>query len=176
MCTATLCVWITEFGDPCHIIKERAGERWFVHIVDCEGNVLEWCGRRFRDIEAKCGHAEIKVPPGCYAVFAGHSREGEGDGTFGNRLTHVQVVRANCDDRICVTLFSPDLWYCGTWFAAAVRQQTTGLLKCGLDRQAVKGALTAVDLLLGKVPVPAFAKNLQAFQERTPPRAKGEPA
>ncbi|HXU31973.1 MAG TPA: hypothetical protein VN851_15485 [Thermoanaerobaculia bacterium] len=178
MCTATLCVWITEIGDPCHIIKEQPGEKWYVHIVDCEGNVLEWCGRKFRDIETKCGHAEIKVPPGCYTVFASHSKQGEGLGIFGNRLTHVQVVRANCDDRICVTLFSPALWFCGTWFAAAVRQQTPGLLRLGLDRQAIKGALTAIDLLLERVPVDPFAKNLQAFQERTPPppRAKGETA
>ncbi len=172
MCTATLCVWITEIGDPCHIITERPGEDWYVHIVDCEGNVLEWCGRKFRDIKTKCGHAEIQVPPGCYTVFASHSREGQDDGPFGNRLTHVQVVRANCGDQICVTLFSPALWHCGTWFAAAVRQQTRGLVKLGVDPQIVQGALTAIDQLLEKVPADGFSKNLQAFQER-PRRTRG---
>ncbi len=168
MCTATLCVWITEIGDPCHIVTERPGEKWYVHIVDCEGNVLQWCDRKYRDIETKCGHAEIQVPPGCYTVFASHSREGEGVGTFGNRLTHVQVVRANCGDQICVTLFSPALWFCGTWFAEAVRQQTNGLIKLGVEQQTVKAALTAIDQLLEKVPVDGFAKNLQAFRERPP--------
>ena len=41
MSTATLNVWITDFGDACHI---EDSEKWFVHITDCTGNVLKWCG------------------------------------------------------------------------------------------------------------------------------------
>lgn len=175
MCLATLCVWITEFGEPCQIMKERPNEKWFVHIVDCEGKVLEWCGRKFRDIETKCGHVEIKVPPGCYAVFASHSRKGEGVGEFGNRLTHMQIVRVNCDDQACVTLFSPEGWFCGTWFAAAVRGQATLLTRLGVDREVIRGAVTAIDRLLEKIPPGPFAKNLQAFQENEkPPKGQQE--
>ena len=166
MSTAKLNVWITEIGDPCHIIQPPKGEEWFVHIVDCEGKVLTWCGRKFRDIPTKCGHAEIEIPPGCYVVFASHSREGEGVGEFGNRLTHVQIVRANCGDHVCVTLFSPSLWYCGTWFNAAVRQQQAALGRAGVDQKTARVALAAVDDLLQKIKPDRFAANLEAFQEK----------
>ena len=164
MSTATLNVWITAIGDPCHIVD---GDEWFVHIVDCEGKVLQWCGRKFRDIPAKCGHAEIEIPPGCYAVFAGHSKEGSGVPPFGNRLTHVQVVRANCGDHICVTLFSPSLWYCGTWFKAAVEQQIPGLTKARVDQKITRAAIEAVQNLLEALPpADTFTANLQALQQR----------
>lgn len=78
MSTAKLNVWITEIGDPCHFIEPSPNENWYVHILDCDGKVLEWCGRRYRDFLAKCGHVEIEVPPGCYTVMASHSPEGKG--------------------------------------------------------------------------------------------------
>lgn len=176
MCTAKLCVWITEIGDPCHIIKEQVNEKWYVHIVDCEGNVPEWCGRKLRDFETRCGHAEIEVPPGCYVVFASHSREGEGWGNFGNRLTHVQVVRVNCGDEVCVTLFSPELWYCGAWFAGAILQQEAGLTQLGIEPKVIQGAVTAVRTLLERVPATAFTRNFEVFQDerrQVPPYDRG---
>jgi hypothetical protein len=161
MSTATLNCWITEIGDPCHIINH---DEWFVHIVDCEGKVLTWCGKTYRDIPTKCGHAEIEIPPGCYAVFAGHSTKGTGIGEFGNRLTHVQIVRANCGDHVCVTLFSPSLWYCGTWFKAAIKQQAAGLKKAGVDDKTAKAAVDAVQNVLGKLRCDTFTQNLEVFQ------------
>ena len=166
MSTARLNVWITEIGDPCHIIDDK--DEWFVHIVDCEGQVLTWCGRKYRDIPAKCGHAEIEIPPGCYAVLASHSREGAINPPFGNRLTHVQIVRANCGDHICVTLFSPSLWHCGTWFKAAVEQQMAGLTRAQVDQRVARTAVEAVQNLLDKIPVDPFTKNLEVFQQKPP--------
>jgi hypothetical protein len=169
--TAKLNVWITAIGDPCHIIEPPPDEQWYVHIVDCEGNVLTWCGRKFRDIPTKCGHAEIEIPPGCYAVFASHSKEGEGVGEFGNRLTHVQIVRANCGDHVCVTLFSPSLWHCGTWFRAAIEQHAAGLAKAGVNQDVARAAIGAVQNLLNNMKPDRFAANLEAFQEK-PRKAK----
>lgn len=167
MCTAKLCVWITDFGHSCRIIDQ---DTWFVHIVDCEGNVLKWCGREYRNIEAKCGHVEIDVPPGCYSVFASHTGNTTGT-SFGNRLSHVQIVRVNCGDEACVTLFTPTLWFCGTWFATAVQMNIPRLAKAGVDREVANNAVKAVQRLLDGIPIDPFTANLQAFQRE--PGKKG---
>ena len=124
MSMAKLNVWITRFGDPCHIDDK---EPYYVYITDCAGNILVWCGKKYAGLPAKCGHLEVDIPPGCYSVFASHSPQGHGIPPFGNRLTHVQVVRANCGDHVCVTLFAPSMWKCGSWFAYAVKTQLAGL-------------------------------------------------
>ena len=172
MSTATLNVWITEIGDPCHIINPPPDEQWYVHIVDCDGKVLTWCSKTYRDIPTKCGHAEIEIPPGCYTVFASHSKKGEGVPPFGNRLTHVQIVRANCGDHVCVTLFSPSLWFCGTWFAAALQQHATGLARANVDPRLAKTAITAVQEVLHAMKPEPFAANLEAFQDKPTKNAK----
>lgn len=167
MSTANLNVWITGFSDPCHINDK---DPWFVHITDCEGKVLEWCGRKFSFIPAKCGHLEIDIPPGCYTVFAGHSPQGQGVPPFGNRLTHVQVVRANCGDHVCVTLFSPTLWFCGSWFAHAVATQLAGLEKARVDPKLATAAVQAVRALLDKLPIDPYTANTRQAFEQDPPR------
>lgn len=167
MSTIKLNVWITGFGDPCHIEDK---ETWFVHILDCEGNVLEWCKKKYSFIAAKCGHVEIEIPPGCYAVFAGHSPQGQGVPPFGNRLTHVQVVRANCGDDVCVTLFSPSMGFCGTWFAHAVATQLAGLQKANVDPKLATAAVQAVRALLDKIPVDQFTANTRRAFEQEPPK------
>jgi hypothetical protein len=170
MSTATLNVWITAIADPCHIIDN--GEDWFVHVVDCEGNVVKWCGKEYSFLKTKCGHLEIEIPPGCYAVFAGHTpANAVVVPPFGNRLTHIQVVRANCGDHVCVTLFSPSLWFCGTWFANAVRTYLPGLEAAGVEAKLARTAVDGVQNLLNKITVDRFTDNLQAFQ-RQPGKAK----
>ena len=166
MSTANLNVWITGFGDPCHIEDK---DNWHVHIVDCEGKVLEWCGRKYSFIPAKCGHVAIDIPPGCYAVFAGHSSKPSPIHPFGNRLTHVQVVRANCGDHVCVTLFSPTMWFCGNWFAHAVTTQLAELQKANVDPKIATAAVQAVQALLAKIPIDPFTEHTRVF-EQEPPR------
>jgi hypothetical protein len=165
MSTANLNVWITGFGDPCHIEDK---ENWFVHILDCEGKVLEWCKKRYAFLPAKCGHLQIDVPPGCYTIFAGHSPQGQGVPPFGNRLTHVQIVRLNCGDHACVTLFSPSMWYCGTWFAHAVTTQMAGLQKANIDPKLATAAVQAVNALLEKLPIDPFTANTRRAVEQEP--------
>ena len=165
MSTANLNVWITGFGDPCHIEDK---ETWFVHVLDCEGRVVDWCNKRYSFIPAKCGHVQIEVPPGCYAVFAGHSPQGQGVPPFGNRLTHVQVVRANCGDHVCVTLFSPSIWFCGTWFAYAVATQLAGLEKAKVDPKIARAAVEGVQAFLGKIAPDQFTENMRRVVEQEP--------
>ncbi len=167
MSTANLNVWVSGFGDPCHIEDK---ENWFVHILDCEGKVVEWCKKRYSFLPAKCGHLEIEVPPGCYAVFASHSAQGQGIPPFGNRLTHIQIVRVNCGDHVCVTLFSPSMWFCGTWFAHAVTTQLAGLEKAKVNPEIANAAVRAVHTLLEKIPIDPFAANTRAAIEKEPPR------
>ncbi len=182
MSTATLNVWITEFSDPCHIMGNTPDPldhemyNWFVHIVDCHGEPLVWCGRRYTFMPARCGHLEVQIPPGCYAVFAGHSPSPGGRPPFGNRLTHIQVVRANCGDHVCVTLFSPDLWHCGTWFHEALRSQTTVLATAGIEAKLVTAATDAVQAVLDKTKphTTQFAHNLERFKAE-PPKEAGNP-
>jgi hypothetical protein len=168
-CTAKLCVWVTEFGDPCHIMQS---ETFYVHITLCDGNVLKWCDRTYSYIPTKCGMVEIEVPPGCYSVFATHTpKPGEGVPPFGNRLTHLQVVRVNCGDHVCVTLFSPSIWYCGTWFMDAVNAYHGALEKNKIDPKLATNAAEAVNALLGALkPTLHEANAVKAVRAGAPPK------
>lgn len=115
MSTAKLNVWITEMGKPCRIETRKT---LFVYVLHCDGTVLEWCGNRYVGLPAKCGHLEIEIPVGCYVV--GAVENPSGIPPLGNHLTHIAIVRANCGDHICVTLFNPTLHHCAQWFAAAM--------------------------------------------------------
>jgi len=166
MSTATLNVWVTDIGDPCHITDRE----YFVTIVDCAGRVLEWCGRKFSFIPARCGHAEIQgIPPGCYAVFAGQDPKGIGIPPFGNLLTHVQVVRLNCGDHACVTLFAPAFHFCGTWFTQALQGIITAGGFANVEPNLPRAALTAVNNLLHAIPADAFTANTEAGFNQGPP-------
>ena len=172
MSTAKLNIWITEFADPCHIVGEHVApnntsEHWYVHIVDCAGKPLTWCGTTYTFMPAECGHLELDIPPGCYAVFAGHNATPPNApwGPFGNRLTHIQVVRANCGDHICVTLFSPSMSYCGSWFAHAIGTQVGALGALGVDAKLVRAATRAIQAILDKIELDPFTANLEAFKQ-----------
>lgn len=119
MSTAKLNVWITEMGKPCRI---ETNKTLFVYVLHCDGTVLEWCkdGRKIRyvGLPAKCGHLEIEIPVGCYIV--GAVENPSGIPPLGNHLTHIAIVRADCGQEICVTLFNPTLHHCAHWFANAM--------------------------------------------------------
>src|SRR5262245_43268332 len=89
MSTARLNVWITQQGDPCRIENKKT---LFVHVLHCNGEPLEWCGRKYLHIPARCGHLDIEIPPGCYIV--GAVENPQGIPPLGNHLTHVAIVRA----------------------------------------------------------------------------------
>jgi hypothetical protein len=59
--TAEMNVWVTRIGDPCHVDTEH---QWFVHVLDCDGRVLRWCGpdgepRPSMNIKTQCGARRV---------------------------------------------------------------------------------------------------------------------
>jgi hypothetical protein len=170
MSTAKLNVWITRHADACHIDDQ---EHYYVHITDCHGNPLVWCKKTYTFLEAKCGHLEVEIPPGCYTVFASHTpREAVAPPyqPFGNRLTHVQVVRANCGDHVCVTLFAPGMHYCGTWFKLALETQIEAIGNNHIDAKLARTAAEAVGAFIGKLQPDAYNVNVGKVLEAGPPR------
>lgn len=123
---ATLNVWVSGLDDPCSIDNRT----WYITIYNCDGDVLEWCGRRFVVMRAPCGHLEVEVPPGCYYLRAVWSFSiGQGV-IYVNHLTDAAIVQACCDQTVCVTLFNPSIHRCGVIFLRAlqdaVRQKAVG--------------------------------------------------
>jgi len=150
MSTAKLNIWVTEIGDPCKIDLKH---RWFVHILHCDGSFLTWCcnGKPFSytNIETECGHVEVEVPPGEYLVMATWSPSAGVPHQLGNHLTHLQVVRVNCGDHACVTLFPPTAHFCCTWFRIAVNT----LVGLGdLDRELGARAVETLGEVLHALP------------------------
>lgn len=170
MSMAKLNIVITARADACHIDDK---EQYYVHITDCVGQPLKWCGKTYTFLPAKCGHLEVDIPPGCYTVFASHTSQIPADKKyqpFGNLLTHVQVVRANCGDHICVTLFAPGMHYCGTWFATAVKQNYGVLEQANIDMNLARTAVTAVENFMAKLAPEPYAANVLRTIEQGPPK------
>lgn len=118
--------------------------------MHCDGQVLNWCGRRYVGLKAPCGHLEVEVPPGCYIIRGGESMGVNAHGgVTGNHMTDHAVVTACCDESTCVTLFAPSLHNCV--FGVVV---------------AVNGAIAA-NKLPADVGRPALAA-LKALSERLP--------
>jgi hypothetical protein len=153
MSTARMNVWVTEVGDPCKIDLKH---QWYVHVLTCDGELLRWCrdGREpmpYTNIETRCGHAEFDVPPGQYLVMATWSPSAGDPHQLGNHLTHLQVVRVNCGDHACVTLFPPTAHFCGTWFQIALGT----LVRLGdVDRDLADRAIGAIGEVLQRLPQP----------------------
>ena len=170
MSTAKLNVWITRTADACHIDDKT---QWYVHITDCHGNVLVWCGKKYSFLPAKCGHLEIEIPPGCYTVFASWTAAGNVHPPyqpFGNHLTHVQVVRANCGDHVCVTLFQPSGHYCGTWFASMLKTYTPVFEAAKIDLNVVRAAQAAADKFVANTERDPYTANVAKLIEEGPPK------
>ena len=160
MCTATLCVWMSRMGRPCEIEDKLTH---FVYVLGCDGKPLEFCDKTYVGMPTKCGHLEVEIPPGCYVVGAVHASGGlvGNPPSLGNHLSHIAVVRANCGDRVCVTLFDPSFHFCGTWLGAAINTHLHG----GggrLPRElvaALRNAAPAVEALVKAAPQDGFVLN-----------------
>ena len=65
------------------------------------------------------GHVKFEVPPGCYIMSASVHvwvQVGPGPGQkllLGNLATHKTLVRACCDEQVCVMPYQPSGWHCG---------------------------------------------------------------
>lgn len=142
MSTARLNVWVTAVGEPCKI---DMAYQWFVHVLHCNGEILDWCGKKFVNMPTKCGHLEVEIPPGCYLVCATWSPAPAGASvptSLGNHISHLSIVRANCGDHVCVTLFPPTFHFCGVWWVIAAKSL---LGQNALPKEAAEAAKNAVD-------------------------------
>ena len=101
-------IWITDLGNPC----EMAARDWVVAVFNCDGKVLEWCGKRYDSVPAKCGHVELELPPGCYVIRASSHTWWTNGVLYGNWATDRAVVQACCGQEHCVTLYAPSAQAC----------------------------------------------------------------
>lgn len=159
MGSGKLNIWISELGFPCKI----SSRMWYVNIYTCDGNILEWCGRRYAVIPAKCGRLEIAVPPGCYVVNAvwGYWIDKEGV-KHGNHFTHNAVVQVCCEEKTCVTLFTPVNHVCGIIFRLAVRDMIMQRL---LPNDVAQRFNAAMDEVLKYMPRPVNEFELGVLKE-----------
>ena len=116
---AKLNVFVSAIDDPCGLDNRT----WYVTIYDCDGNVLEWCGKRYVVLRAKCGHLHVEVPPGCYYVKAvwGFTVVTPGLVYRVNHFTEGAIVTACCEETTCVKLFNPSAHRCGYIYVRALR-------------------------------------------------------
>jgi hypothetical protein len=162
MCNAKICVSVTAKADPCQI---ESSQTLFVYVLRCNGKVLEWCGRKFVGIPTKCGQVEIEVPPGCYVV--GAVENPNGIPPLGNHLTHIQVVRVNCGDTACVTLFNPTYHHCAHWFLTATRDHLAAGGQA-LPREAavaLRNALPALEAVVKAIPQDPFTTEMAKIDQ-----------
>ncbi|MBI2862045.1 MAG: hypothetical protein HYX89_04425 [Chloroflexi bacterium] len=155
---AKLNVWVTDTDDPCSM----SNRTWYVTIYDCDGKVLEWCGRRYVVLPARCGHLEVELPPGCYRVNAVWSFSVAGGIIYVNHFTDSAVVQACCDETTCVTLFNPSTHRCGTILVRAVRDL---LLQKAIKPDVARKVEDALNDLLQQLPRPIKEFELAHLDE-----------
>jgi hypothetical protein len=156
MSTAKLNIWITERGDPCRITNRTL----FVHVLHCNGKVLEWCDRKYLHIPAKCGHLELEIPVGCYIV--GAVENPDGIPPLGNHLTHIAIVRADCGRDYCVTLFDPTFHQCAHWFQVALNNHVQAQAVPRQATEAARNAAQVVKALVAQVEQDPFTTQQAA--------------
>jgi hypothetical protein len=148
---ARINVWITDLGDPCRMAQRD----WVVVVFNCEGKVLEWCGKSFQSVPAKCGHVELVLPPGCYVIRAtAHDWWWQGT-LYGNWATDRAVVQACCDEHHCVTLYAPSVQAC--WIPLFEVVLPT-LIEKGVLPKALEGATRTIHEAVARLPIGNFEK------------------
>jgi hypothetical protein len=149
---AKLQIWINSEGDPCKISErdEHDNSPWVVAIWHCDGDLLEWCGKKYYNMVAKCGHLEVDVPPGCYVIRAADGMSISKDGqVVGNHWSDHAVVTACCDENTCITLFAPSAHSCGIGFLAVLDRL---IIAKKIPADIGKEAVQALNKILEKIP------------------------
>jgi hypothetical protein len=169
MSTALLNIWVTKHNNPCEIESDRT---LYVYVLKCDGKPLVWCGTKYVAMPTKCGQLEIKVPPGCYVV--GAVENPDGIPPLGNHLTHIQVVRVNCGDHACVTLFNPTAHFCGHWFLTAINNHLAagGNAVTAETARAIRNVIQPLEGLLKALPQDTFTANMIEVDEIARPKRK----
>lgn len=152
---AKLNIWISGIDDPC-TVSDRT---WYVTIYQCDGNVLEWCGRRYVVLPARCGHLEVEVPPGCYYIKAvwSYAVVEPGEVYRANHFTDPAIVQARCEEPTCVKIFAPSAHRCGLIYLRVVAELAKAkVIKPALARQAED----AINAVLEYLPRPMYEFEL----------------
>lgn len=156
---AKINVWVSDLDDPCSV----SSRTWYVTIYDCDGNVLEWCGRRYVVMPARCGHLEVEVPPGCYYIKAVWGFTPVSPVRFWvNHFTDAAIVQARCDESVCVTLFTPSAHRCGYIYLRAIRDLAK---QKAIEPAAAKEAEAAINAVLKRLPAPAKKFEIEQDEE-----------
>ena len=146
---AKLNIWVSGMDDPCSVDNRT----WYVTIYDCNGDVLQWCGKKYVLLEAPCGHLEVEVPPGCYylkavwdftIVFPGIEYRV-------NHFTDAAIVQVCSDETSCVKLFNPSAHRCGSIYVRAVRDM---LRQKVIKAETAQKVTQAIEGLLVQIPRP----------------------
>lgn len=152
---AKLNIWVSEFDNPCGVDDTH---NWFITIYDCDGNVLNWCGRRYVVMPAKCGHLEVEVPPGVYYIKAVWSFRPGVRVFWVNHFTDAAIVQAICDKTVCVKLFNPSAHRCGAIYLQVVKNLLTNKL---ITQEEADNAENALNKVLKSIPRPKKMFELQ---------------
>lgn len=160
---ATLNVFVSAMDDPCGLDNRT----WYITIYQCDGSVLDWCGRRYVVLRAPCGHLEIKVPPGCYYIKAVWSFSVVTPGLVFrvNHFTDAAIVTACCEETTCVKLFNPSAHRCGYIYVRALRDLVAQKAINPALAQQVEGAVGEINEQLGR-PVKLFELGHEEEIER----------
>ncbi|MFH2055074.1 MAG: hypothetical protein ABIJ61_03875 [bacterium] len=145
---ATLNVFVSGIDDPCTVDPRT----WYVTIYDCDGNVVEHCGRRYVVLPAKCGHLEVTLPPGCYRVTAvwGFTVVKPGLVYHANHFTDSAIVQVCCNQMTCVKLFNPSAHRCGFIYLRALHDLLAQKAIPPKLVEAAEAAITAINKHLGQ--------------------------
>lgn len=167
-------VWITSQGDPCKISErdEHDNRPWVVAIWHCDGDLLTWCGTKYYNMVAKCGHLEVTLPPGTYIVRAADGMALNPNGQItGNHWTDHGVVTVCCGETACITLYAPSAHSCGIGFLTVLER----MLKAKrLPADIGNAAVAALKKVLEKIPPTQFeAKALPRMAELLAAAEKG---
>jgi hypothetical protein len=165
---AKLNVWVHDQLDPCKI----SDMPWNISVTYCNGNAVEWCGQKYSNVQAPCGHAEFTLPPGCYIV-RGFTFVLVGK-LFLFLFTEHAIAIVNCDQEACVHLYIPTFrsWPGGS--AGAIRYLAQ---REKLPQDKVDQFLAAADALVQVLPETAldraFTKLLEDLTDtlqKNPPK------
>lgn len=148
-------IWIASEKDPCKISEMDLHDNrpWKVAIWHCDGDLLVWCGKKYFNMPAKCGHLEVELPPGCYVVRAAGGMGVSKGGVWGNHWTDHAIVGVQCDQTTCVKLFAPSAHHCGHGFMRVIERQIGNKL---IPADLGGKALDALQAVLERIPKTGF--------------------
>lgn len=116
--------FVSKMHEACKV-SERD---WYITIFNCDGTLLEFCGRDYIVIKAHCGHAEIKLPPGKYVAVAVWGYFMGADGKYwGNHFTNKAIFQCNSGQHVCCWLYNPSVHECGIIYDTALQDMQGNL-------------------------------------------------